>query len=86
MKCLKWNNWTWTYGSLRFSISANATFILLNVSVSEDMPLYDILNEFQKGHSHMAVVIRQTNANYAAEPPANDGGTLGELQGNFLSQ
>jgi metal transporter CNNM len=44
--------------------------------VSEDMPLYDILNEFQKGHSHMAVVIRQTNANYAAEPPANDGGTL----------
>ncbi|KAF0909974.1 hypothetical protein E2562_001225 [Oryza meyeriana var. granulata] len=45
--------------------------------VSEDMPLYDILNEFQKGHSHMAVVIRQTNPNYAAEqPPANDGGTL----------
>ncbi|XP_021630841.1 DUF21 domain-containing protein At2g14520 isoform X3 [Manihot esculenta] len=27
--------------------------------VSETMPLYDILNEFQKGHSHMAVVIRQ---------------------------
>ncbi|KAJ0097172.1 hypothetical protein Patl1_28463 [Pistacia atlantica] len=26
--------------------------------VSETMPLYDILNEFQKGHSHMAVVIR----------------------------
>ncbi|XP_019156456.1 PREDICTED: DUF21 domain-containing protein At1g47330-like isoform X2 [Ipomoea nil] len=26
--------------------------------VSEDMPLYDILNEFQKGHSHMAVVYR----------------------------
>lgn len=22
------------------------------------MPLYDILNEFQKGHSHMAVVVR----------------------------
>uniref|UniRef100_A0A0E0KHC4 CNNM transmembrane domain-containing protein n=1 Tax=Oryza punctata TaxID=4537 RepID=A0A0E0KHC4_ORYPU len=44
--------------------------------VSEDMPLYDILNEFQKGHSHMAVVIRQTNANCTAEPPANNGGTL----------
>uniref|UniRef100_A0A0D9VXB6 CNNM transmembrane domain-containing protein n=1 Tax=Leersia perrieri TaxID=77586 RepID=A0A0D9VXB6_9ORYZ len=44
--------------------------------VLEDMPLYDILNEFQKGHSHMAVVIRQTNPSYAAEPPANDGGTL----------
>ncbi|XP_002530605.2 DUF21 domain-containing protein At2g14520 isoform X1 [Ricinus communis] len=27
--------------------------------VSETMPLYDILNEFQKGHSHMAAVIRQ---------------------------
>uniref|UniRef100_A0A7N0V534 CNNM transmembrane domain-containing protein n=1 Tax=Kalanchoe fedtschenkoi TaxID=63787 RepID=A0A7N0V534_KALFE len=26
--------------------------------VSENMPLYDILNEFQKGHSHIAVVIR----------------------------
>ncbi|XP_057542215.1 DUF21 domain-containing protein At2g14520-like [Amaranthus tricolor] len=29
--------------------------------VPETMPLYDILNEFQKGHSHMAVVIRQSN-------------------------
>ncbi|XP_078180376.1 DUF21 domain-containing protein At2g14520-like [Carex rostrata] len=28
--------------------------------VPEDMPLYDILNEFQKGHSHMSVVIKQT--------------------------
>ena len=26
--------------------------------VSEDMPLYDILNEFQKGHSHIAVVYK----------------------------
>ncbi|KAF5188512.1 hypothetical protein FRX31_021900 [Thalictrum thalictroides] len=26
--------------------------------VPENLPLYDILNEFQKGHSHMAVVIR----------------------------
>ncbi|CAL9119933.1 unnamed protein product [Musa acuminata var. zebrina] len=29
--------------------------------VLEDMPLYDILNEFQKGHSHMAVVVKQAN-------------------------
>ncbi|KAH9664055.1 DUF21 domain-containing protein [Citrus sinensis] len=29
--------------------------------VSETMPLYDILNEFQKGHSHMAVVVRHQN-------------------------
>ncbi|XP_030523309.1 DUF21 domain-containing protein At2g14520-like isoform X1 [Rhodamnia argentea] len=27
--------------------------------VRETMPLYEILNEFQKGHSHMAVVVRQ---------------------------
>ncbi|KAL9229858.1 hypothetical protein vseg_005279 [Gypsophila vaccaria] len=27
--------------------------------VLETMPLYDILNEFQKGHSHMAVVFRK---------------------------
>jgi len=26
--------------------------------VPADLPLYDILNEFQKGHSHMAVVVR----------------------------
>lgn len=29
--------------------------------VSEDMPLYDILNEFQKGHSHIAVVYKALN-------------------------
>ncbi|KAI8006375.1 DUF21 domain-containing protein, partial [Camellia lanceoleosa] len=29
--------------------------------VPETMPLYDILNEFQKGHSHMAVVVRHCN-------------------------
>ncbi|KAF1873126.1 hypothetical protein Lal_00016257 [Lupinus albus] len=40
--------------------------------VPESMPLYDILNEFQKGHSHMAVVVRrcdktgqQSSKNYA---------------------
>ncbi|XP_056696940.1 DUF21 domain-containing protein At2g14520 [Spinacia oleracea] len=27
--------------------------------VSENMPLYDILNEFEKGRSHMAVVVRK---------------------------
>uniref|UniRef100_A0A0A9DEZ2 CBS domain-containing protein n=1 Tax=Arundo donax TaxID=35708 RepID=A0A0A9DEZ2_ARUDO len=42
------------------------------------MPLYDILNEFQKGHSHMAVVIRKNSpsypSSYPAQQPANDGG------------
>ncbi|KAJ6832914.1 DUF21 domain-containing protein [Iris pallida] len=28
--------------------------------VLEDLPLYDILNEFQKGHSHMAVVVKRS--------------------------
>uniref|UniRef100_A0A5B7C4C3 CNNM transmembrane domain-containing protein n=1 Tax=Davidia involucrata TaxID=16924 RepID=A0A5B7C4C3_DAVIN len=43
--------------------------------VSETMPLYDILNEFQKGHSHIAVVVRQHNnmvEQPASEHPAND--------------
>lgn len=35
--------------------------------VSEDMPLYDILNEFQKGHSHIAVVYKDLNEKKEAE-------------------
>lgn len=34
-------------------------FMGVSARVSETMPLYDILNEFQKGHSHMAVVVRE---------------------------
>ncbi|KAK6945910.1 CNNM, transmembrane domain [Dillenia turbinata] len=37
--------------------------------VPENLPLYDILNEFQKGHSHMAVVVRRCNE--ATEEPAS---------------
>ncbi|KAK2987444.1 hypothetical protein RJ640_018581 [Escallonia rubra] len=37
--------------------------------VPETLPLYDILNEFQKGHSHMAVVVRQCNKK--VEEPAS---------------
>ncbi|KAF5943233.1 hypothetical protein HYC85_020875 [Camellia sinensis] len=33
----------------------------LRKMVSENMPLYDILNEFQKGHSHIAVIYRDLN-------------------------
>ncbi|KAG8645741.1 hypothetical protein MANES_10G089500v8 [Manihot esculenta] len=29
--------------------------------VEENLPLYDLLHEFQKGHSHMAVVVKQCN-------------------------
>lgn len=53
--------------------------------VSENMPLYDILNEFQKGHSHIAVVykdpnetketlqkIKEDHQNFAIKPVAKD--------------
>ncbi|XP_057802614.1 DUF21 domain-containing protein At2g14520-like isoform X3 [Salvia miltiorrhiza] len=39
--------------------------------VPETMPLYDILNEFQKGHSHMAVVVRQCDK-VADKPRSTD--------------
>ncbi|KAG2298081.1 hypothetical protein Bca4012_009292 [Brassica carinata] len=38
--------------------------------VPETLPLYDILNEFQKGLSHMAVVVRQCDKIHAL--PSND--------------
>ncbi|PWA76112.1 hypothetical protein CTI12_AA238160 [Artemisia annua] len=37
--------------------------------VPADMPLYDILNEFQKGGSHMAAVVKVEKKDH---PPAND--------------
>ncbi|KAJ8762332.1 hypothetical protein K2173_007490 [Erythroxylum novogranatense] len=37
--------------------------------VSEDMPLYDILNEFQKGHSHLAVVYRDVSVSKEMKAP-----------------
>ncbi|KAF8404829.1 hypothetical protein HHK36_009718 [Tetracentron sinense] len=43
--------------------------------VPENLPLYNILNEFQKGHSHMAVVIRQNNKTVeqsASKSPVDD--------------
>ncbi|GAB2219376.1 hypothetical protein Drorol1_Dr00007011 [Drosera rotundifolia] len=42
--------------------------------VPESMPLYDILNEFQKGYSHMAVVVRRFDK--PAEEP--DGKTVAD--------
>ncbi|PPR81664.1 hypothetical protein GOBAR_AA39056 [Gossypium barbadense] len=38
--------------------------------VQDTLPLYDILNEFQKGHSHMAVVVRQCNK--TDQPPSSN--------------
>ncbi|KHN45850.1 DUF21 domain-containing protein [Glycine soja] len=44
--------------------------------VSENMPLYDILNEFQKGHSHIAVVYRDLNDKNEAPKKVKDGELL----------
>lgn len=42
--------------------------------VPGSMPLYDILNEFQKGHSHMAVVVRERNdKEHSAADRQNEG-------------
>ncbi|XP_072957465.1 DUF21 domain-containing protein At2g14520-like [Typha angustifolia] len=40
--------------------------------VYDDLPLYDILNEFQKGHSHMAVVIKRTKDSRASAEKAKN--------------
>lgn len=46
----------------------------LSLRVPESMPLYDILNEFQKGHSHMAVVVRECNdKEHSAADQQNEG-------------
>lgn len=46
--------------------------------VLETMPLDDILNEFQKGHSHMAVVVRQCDKHQPLAPieAPNSGGDV----------
>lgn len=46
--------------------------LLLNCRVPSDMPLYDILNEFQKGSSHMAAVVKVKGKSKAL-PPTLDG-------------
>ncbi|BBG94918.1 CBS domain-containing protein with DUF21 [Prunus dulcis] len=43
--------------------------------VSEDIPLYDILNEFQKGHSHIAVVYKDLNGRREALKNGKEGET-----------
>ncbi|MQL76926.1 hypothetical protein Taro_009320, partial [Colocasia esculenta] len=57
--------------------------------VPEDMPLYDILNEFQKGHSHMAVVVKQNHS--PEQPVVSSDGVLGidvklDIDGNKPSE
>ncbi|XP_015958608.2 DUF21 domain-containing protein At4g14240-like [Arachis duranensis] len=53
--------------------------------VPSDMPLYDILNEFQKGSSHMAAVVRAKGKGNA-NAQTNDGDKNEESQDNGDSQ
>lgn len=50
--------------------------------VPADMPLYDILNEFQKGSSHMAAVVRTKGKNKADLLPVVDGGEAKQNKAN----
>ncbi|XP_050367166.1 DUF21 domain-containing protein At2g14520 isoform X2 [Argentina anserina] len=45
--------------------------------VQDTLPLYDILNEFQKGHSHMAIVVRRCNS---VEPPNSNTADMKEVR------
>ncbi|KAL5165903.1 DUF21 domain-containing protein [Glycine soja] len=49
--------------------------------VPETLPLYDILNEFQKSHSHMAVVVRhcEKTRQQSSNNNADDNKELGDL-------
>ncbi|KAK8551858.1 hypothetical protein V6N13_120291 [Hibiscus sabdariffa] len=44
--------------------------------VSENMPLYDILNEFRKGHSHIAVVYKDLNESKGSAKKGKEGERL----------
>lgn len=52
--------------------------LLICNRVYDCLPLYDILNQFQKGHSHMAVVVKckkdvKTNSEKANTKPCTFG-------------
>ncbi|KAJ4963879.1 hypothetical protein NE237_023818 [Protea cynaroides] len=47
--------------------------------VPENLPLYDILNEFQKGHSHMAVVMRHHD-NMVEQPASKNSTNTAEVR------
>ncbi|XP_027352839.1 DUF21 domain-containing protein At2g14520-like isoform X1 [Abrus precatorius] len=49
-------------------------------SVPETMPLYDILNEFQKGHSHMAVVVRHSDKTRQQSSNNNAGDSVRDVK------
>lgn len=53
----------WSFTGCLLCVSTDiyilTTFLVIRLaSVPADMPLYDILNEFQKGSSHMAAVVK----------------------------
>ncbi|XP_061370702.1 DUF21 domain-containing protein At1g47330 isoform X2 [Gastrolobium bilobum] len=68
----------------RAAVSLRKMIIRKIPRVSENMPLYDILNEFQKGHSHIAVVYRDLNDKREAPKKVKDGEQLDETFGDYL--
>ncbi|KAF7813041.1 DUF21 domain-containing protein [Senna tora] len=54
--------------------------------VYENWPLYEILNQFQKGHSHMAVVLKENTAPQAttSTPEFTTSFELEEIQSNSI--
>ncbi|CAN1818218.1 DUF21 domain-containing protein At2g14520 [Linum perenne] len=60
----------------RFMIMNLICYVL---RVQEHLPLYDILNEFQKGHSHMAVVVRKCNKTEENQLPVMGSSADGKL-------
>lgn len=57
---------------------------VFRLRVPETLPLYDILNEFQKGHSHMAVVVRHRNkVSFQPPSPGAAGGNFFRLSDEF---
>ncbi|KAL1186776.1 hypothetical protein V6Z11_A01G201700 [Gossypium hirsutum] len=48
--------------------------------IQEALPLYDILNEFQKGHSHMAVIVRRCDKTEQSPSTNSAKGPLPEVK------
>ncbi|MBA0760320.1 hypothetical protein Gotri_023072 [Gossypium trilobum] len=51
--------------------------------IQEALPLYDILNEFQKGHSHMAVIVRRCDKTEQSPSTNSAKGPLPEVKVDF---
>lgn len=53
----------WQLHMLMFDLIDSFCYMIFKICgrVHDQLPLYDILDQFQKGHSHMAVVVKCKN-------------------------